>query len=334
MGFVTVLYALLVFCVLIMVHELGHFFAAKLTGVQVNELSLGMGPLLWKHQGKETLYTLRLLPIGGYCAMEGEDEESDNERAFNRKPTWARALIIVAGAVMNVVLAVAILSAIAGYTGIASNELEHVTEGMPAYQAGIRPGDEIIEVNGEKVNFFVEARTQIRQSEETVDLVVKRGDQKVYATIPVEISEDGYPVIGVEAKVTKNPLTAIHYGAVATVDMGKQMLSFIGQLFTGKSSVNELTGPVGIVSAIGQQAKHGFIYVANLAALISLNLGIMNMLPFPALDGGRLLFIVINGITGKAVSEELEGKIHLAGMLLLLGLMAYVLLQDVGRLIG
>ncbi|MBR2000967.1 MAG: site-2 protease family protein, partial [Firmicutes bacterium] len=120
----------------------------------------------------------------------------------------------------------------------------------------------------------------------------------------------------------------------ATVDMGKQMLSFIGQLFTGKSSVNELTGPVGIVSAIGQQAKYGFIYVANLAALISLNLGIMNMLPLPALDGGRLLFILINGITGKAVSEELEGKIHMIGMLLLFALMAYVLLQDVGRLMG
>ena len=334
MGFVTAIYAIVVFCVLIMVHELGHFFAAKLTGVQVNELSLGMGPKLFEHQGKETLYTLRLLPIGGFCAMEGEDEESENERAFSNKSAPARALVIVAGAVMNVLLAVTILSAIAGYTGIASTELKDVTEGKPAYQAGIRPGDEIIEVNGEKVNFFVEARNLIMMSEDTVELVVRRGNQKVYASIPVELSEDGYPIIGIEAVVTKNPLTAIHYGAVATVDMGKSMVGFIAQLFTGQSSVNELTGPVGIVSAIGQQARYGFIYVANLAALISLNLGIMNMLPLPALDGGRLLFIIINGITGKAVSEEIEGKIHFVGLLLLFALMAYVLLQDVGRLMG
>lgn len=331
---ITAIYALAVFCVLIMVHELGHFFAAKLTGVQVNELSLGMGPKLFEHQGKETLYTLRLLPIGGFCAMEGEDEESENERAFNNKPAWSRALVIVAGALMNVLLAVLILSAIAGYTGIASTELLDVTEGKPAYQAGIRPGDEILEVNGEKVNFFVEARNLIMQSEDTVELVVRRENQKVYASIPVQLSEDGYPIIGIEAKVTKNPLTAIHYGTVATVDMGKSMIGFIGQLFTGKSSVNELTGPVGIVSAIGQQAQYGFIYVANLAALISLNLGIMNMLPLPALDGGRLLFIVINGITGKAVSEEMEGKIHFVGLMLLFALMAYVLFQDVGRLMG
>ena len=331
MGLLTGIYAIVVFCVLIMVHELGHFFAAKLTGVQVNELSLGMGPKLFEHQGKETLYTLRLLPIGGFCAMEGEDEDSDNERAFNRKPAWARALVIVAGAAMNILLAVLILSCIAGSLGIATTELEIVQEGQPAYRAGIRPDDKIIEVNGEKVAFFVDVRALIHESEDTVDLVVRRGNQKVYATIPVEMSENG-PVIGIGAKVTKNPLTALHYGSLATVEMGREMVKFIGQLFTGGSSVEELTGPVGIVNAIGQQAKLGFIYVANLAALISLNLGIMNMLPLPALDGGRLLFIIIHGITGKRVNEELEGKIHFVGMMLLLALMAYVLLQDVGRL--
>lgn len=293
-----------------------------------------MGPLLFKHQGKETLYSIRLLPIGGFCAMEGEDEESENERAFNNKGVGARALIVAAGAVMNILLAVLILSVIAGYVGVATTELDDVIVGKPAYQAGIRPGDEILKVNGEKVHFFVEARTLIQQSQETVDLVVRRGNEKIYATIPVELGEDGYPLIGIEAKVTKNPLTALHYGTVATVDMGKSMIEFLGQLFTGKSSVNELTGPVGIVNAIGQQARYGFIYVANLAALISLNLGIMNMLPLPALDGGRLLFIVINAVTGKAVSDEIEGKIHFVGLMLLFALMAYVLLQDVGRLMG
>lgn len=333
MGLQTIVYAVICFCILVMIHELGHFFAAKITGIQVNELSLGMGPLLLKHQGKETLYSLRLFPIGGFCSMEGEDEESENVRAFNRKPALARAFVVVAGALMNLLLAIVILSCIAGHIGVATTRIDAVSQEGTAYAAGVLPGDEILEVDGEKVSFFADVRAGIQKADEEVNLVLLRDGKKVYMAVPVEKDEQGVAVIGINAVISKSPMKALRYGSRATVEMGREMLSYFGQLFTGESSVQDLTGPVGIVSAIGTQAKRGFIYVANLLAMISLNLAIINMLPLPALDGGRLLFIIINALTGRAVSEETEGKIHFAGMMLLFGLMAYVLILDVGRLL-
>lgn len=332
MGLLTILYAIICFCILIMVHEVGHFVAAKLTGVQVNELSLGMGPLVLKHQGKETMYSIRLLPIGGFCSMEGEDEESDNVRAFNNKSSLQKAFIVVAGALMNLLLTIVILSCIAGYVGVGTTTIDTVSPEGTAYAAGLREGDKIIEMERNKVCFFSDVRSLIQQSDGEVDLVLLRGDRKVYTTVPVEKNEQGIPVIGITAEVSKNPVTAVHCGLRSTVRMGQQMLKYFGNLFTGKSSVKDLTGPVGIVSAIGVQAQRGFLYVANLMALINLNLAIINMLPLPALDGGRFLIILINAVMGKAISEELEGKIHFAGMMLLFCLAAYVLVLDVGRL--
>jgi len=332
MGLITIIYAVICFCILIMIHELGHFTAAKIAGIQVNELSLGMGPLLLKHQGKETLYSLRLLPIGGFCSMEGEDGESENARAFNNKPAPHRAFVVVAGALMNLLLAIVILSCISGYVGVATTEIDAVSQEGTAYTAGIQPGDRIIEVGGEKVTFFIDVREKIQESTDEVEMILLRDGKKLYTTIPVKKNEQGVSVIGINAAVSKNPLGAIRYGIRSTAELGREMLQYFGQLFTGESSVRDLTGPVGIVSAIGTQAQRGFIYVANLLALISLNLAIINMLPLPALDGGRLLFIIINAVTGRSISEETEGKIHFAGLLLLFGLMAYVLVLDVGRL--
>lgn len=333
MGLITVAYAVLCFCVLIMIHELGHFMAAKLVGIQVNELSLGMGPLLFKHQGKETLYSIRLLPIGGFCSMEGEDEESENSRAFNNQPALQRAFVVVAGATMNLLLAILILSCISGYVGVATTQIQDVSKGGTAYAAGIEPKDKIVEINGEKTPFFIDVRRELQKSDQEANMVLLRDGKKLYTTVSIKKNDEGASVIGISAVVSKNPLTACRYGLRATMEMGREMLRYFGQLFTGESSVKDLTGPVGIVSAIGVQAKRGFLYVANFLAMISLNLAIINMLPLPALDGGRLLFIIINGITGRSISEEAEGKIHLAGMLLLFGLMAYVLVLDVGRLL-
>lgn len=332
MGLVTIIYAIGVFCLLIVFHELGHFTAAKLMDVKVNELSLGMGPLLFRRQGKETTYSIRLLPIGGFCSMEGEDEESQDSRAFNNKPALARGFVVIAGALMNLILAIVILSCVATYIGVATSQIREVESGSAAYGAGVQAGDKVIEANGVRTIYFSDVRRQIQESNDSVDLVLLRDGNKVYMTVPVEKNEQGVSVIGITAETTRSPLYTVRYGVTATYQLGKSMLEFVGQLVTGESSVKELSGPVGIVSAISYQAQKGFVYVANLAALISLNLCVLNMLPLPALDGGRLLFIIINALTGHAISEELEGKIHFAGIMMLFGLMAYVLIQDIGRL--
>ena len=333
MGITTVVYAIIIFCLLILVHEFGHFAAAKLVGVRVNEFSLGMGPLLFHFTKGETEYSLRALPIGGFCRMEGEDEESQDERALNNQPVWARALVVAAGAFMNFITAVLIMAGIALAVGVATNGVASVTEGSPAELSGLRPGDQIIEVDGGKVDRFSDVVNAITNGEgETVSLTIRRDGQIMDVESGVQIME-GRRVIGITAEIKKQPGLALQSGFESVMSMGRQMVSYLGQLVRGKGSADDLVGPVGIVSLIGDQAKYGFLNLANLTALISLNLAIVNMLPFPALDGGRLLFLIIRLFTGKAVSDETEGKIHFAGMMVLFAFMAYILIRDVDRFI-
>jgi regulator of sigma E protease len=240
------------FAVLIFVHELGHLISAKAVGVNVEEFALGMGPRIAKFERGGTIYSIRPLPIGGFCKMEGEDEESDSPGAFNNRPIPARALVLFAGSLMNVLLCILVLS----------------------------------------ILIFV-------YSEHTI------------ATF----------------------FQSFGRGVMATSEMAKMMYEVLVQLFTGHASMNELTGPVGIVKAVSDTAKMGFAYVVQLVALISLNLGIVNLLPLPALDGGRILFLIIRIFTGKRISDSLEGKIHLVGIVLLFGLMIYITVIDVGRFI-
>lgn len=334
MGLTTIIYAIIIFCLLILIHEFGHFAMAKLVGIRVNEFSLGMGPLLFQFTRGDTEYSLRALPIGGFCRMEGEDEESDDSRAFNNKPAWARALVVVAGAFMNLVTAILIITGIAMAIGVATNGIATVSDGSPAALAGLQAGDKIVQVNDEKVSSFSDIITAVTNSEgDTVSLQIERNKEKMTVVSGVELNEQGRRVIGITSEVKKTPGTALKTGTASTFAMGGQMLDYLGQLFTGKGSMDDLVGPVGIVSMIGDQAKLGFLNLANLTALISLNLAIVNMLPFPALDGGRLLFLIIRLFTGKAVSDETEGKIHFAGMMVLFAFMAYVLVQDVNRFI-
>lgn len=334
MGLTTIIYAIIIFCLLILVHEFGHFAVAKLVGIRVNEFSLGMGPLLFQFTRGDTEYSLRALPIGGFCRMEGEDEESKDAKAFNNKPAWARALVVVAGSFMNLVTAILIIAGIAMAIGVATNGVASVTEGSPAALAGIQPGDKIIAVEGAKVSSFNDIITAISKSkEDAVSLEILRNKEKMTLESTVGVNETGRRVIGITSEVKKTPGIALKTGIASTFDMAGQMLDYLGQLFTGKGSMDDLVGPVGIVTMIGDQAKLGFLNLFNLTALISLNLAIVNMLPFPALDGGRLLFLVIRLFTGKAVSDETEGKIHFAGMMVLFAFMAYVLIQDVDRFI-
>lgn len=328
----TIVYSIIIFCILIFVHELGHFAVAKATGIKVKEFALGMGPAIFKKTKGETLYSLRIFPIGGFCAMEGEDEESEDDRAFNNKPFRVKAPVLVAGSAMNLLLTIVILSMVVFSYGLPSTTLEQISPESPAASAGLQPGDRLVTINEQEIKDWEEVSDAVATSEgNPIPVEVIRDGSPLTVTLtPVE--EEGRLIIGISPEFHKKPIKSIQYGVQATWQMGVMMLDVIGQLFTGDVSAKELMGPVGIVGAVGDSAEHGFVYVAQLTALISLNLAIVNMLPFPALDGGRLLLLVIRKVTGKAISDEVEGKIHLVGFALLMGLMLYVTYQDVLRL--
>lgn len=331
----TIVYAILIFCFLIFVHELGHFIVAKLCGVKVNEFAIGMGPALFRRQKGETQYSLRAFPIGGFCAMEGEDEESDDERAFNNQPAWQRALVLAAGSFMNLVTAVVLMIVIAFCIGQPTTVIDQVTDGSPAQQCGLKHGDEITAVNGIDINKWTDATSIIsEQKDSQITVTVLRDGSRLEFTPMAEFDENEQrSKIGITPVMTHNPAEAVSSGMKNTWNMTVMMGKVLKQLFTGDVSVKELSGPVGIVYAVNESAKVGVIYVVYLAAMLSMNLAIMNMLPFPALDGGRLIFLVIRKITGKRVTDEMEGKIHFVGIMLLFALMIYVTWNDIIRFI-
>ena len=331
----TVIYAILIFCVLIFVHEFGHFAAAKACGIKVNEFAIGMGPAFFKKQKGETLYSLRVFPIGGFCAMEGEDEDSEDDRAFNNKPAWKRAIVLVAGAFMNLVAAVVLMIIIACWSGQATTVIDQVLDDSPAYAAGIQAGDEITAVDGKKTDNWNDILTAIGgKKDETVEITLIRDGSELSVTAAAEYDdESGRAKIGIKPEIKHNVIAGFGAGVKNTGKMTVMMYDTIRQLITGDVSVKELSGPVGIVYAVNDTAKAGVIYVVYLSALLSLNLAIMNMLPLPALDGGRLLFLLIRKITGKRVTDEMEGRIHFIGIVLLMLLMVFVTWNDIVKFI-
>lgn len=332
----TIIYAIIIFCLLIFVHELGHFIVAKACGVKVNEFAIGMGPAIFKKQKGETLYAVRLFPIGGFCAMEGEDEDSEDDRAFNNKPAWQRALVLTAGSFMNLLTAVVLMIVIAFVVGQATTTVNEVLDDSPAYRAGMMSGDRIVEVDGTAVDEWNDVITYIGESSrDTADIVVERDGAQQTLTAALEYDkESGRNKIGITPEMKHSIAGSVGSGMKNTWNMTVMMYKVIKQLFTGDVSVSELSGPVGIVYAVNQSAKAGVIYVVYLASLLSLNLAIMNMLPFPALDGGRLLFLMIRKITGKRITDAIEGKIHFIGIILLMVLMVYVTWNDIVKFIA
>ena len=325
----NILIAILMFCLLVFVHEFGHFAAAKAVGIRVNEFSIGMGPLLLHRQKGDTEYSLRAFPIGGYCKMEGEDEDSDDERAFNKKSPLAKAFVIVAGAFMNILTTVIILSMVLTYAGTLTTTLDEVVEGHPAALAGVRPGDQILAVNGEDYSSWVGIVGAISESEgDTINLTLLRDGSQIDIVSRVVVNEEGRRVIGITPEISHSVFLGIKNAFVTTGVMLGAMGEFLVQLFTGQASASNVVGPIGIVSIIGEQAKTGLINVVYLMAMISLNLGVVNLLPLPALDGGRLLFVVIRLFSGGRISDETEARIHMVGMILLLGLMLFLVFKD------
>lgn len=342
----TAVLVIILFCIMIFPHELGHFIAARRMGVKVNEFAFGMGPAIWKKQGEETLYSIRLFPIGGFCAMEGEDGsegETHDPRAFNNKKPWQKIIILAAGSFMNVVCAVVIMSLVVGIMGFTTTTIDIVSEGYPAAEAGILPGDKILQIDDTVINEWNDVSTAIYAAGGAeMDVIIKRGGQTetVKLTPATENGTDanGNPVtgyvIGITCKVSHSPFKAVITGVQSTGNMVVTLFDSLGMIVSGEAGVDDLSGPVGMVTLVDQTLDYGFWYYGFLTAFICINLAVVNMLPLPALDGGRILFALYTAITGKAVSEKVEGAIHFGGMMLLFALMIYVTFNDITRFFG
>lgn len=330
----TIVIALLVFGILVIFHEFGHFSVAKLSGIKVHEFAIGMGPKILKLKDKETDYTIRLFPIGGFVRMEGEDEASTDKGSFSAKPLLTRMLVIVAGPLMNFVLAILLFVVIFYSIGFATTTISELTPGYPAEQAGLKPGDKIIAINNAQIDTWDELSNNIsgRDADESLKITVLRDNKEKDLNIkPVFDEETNRAVIGISPAYEKSFIKSFTVSIDRVVFVTKQMFEFFGQLFGGKASAEDVVGPVGIIHLVGEAAKTNIYNVISLAALISINLGMVNLLPIPALDGGRLIFLIIEGIIGKPIDPEKEGFIHFTGFVLLLGLMIFIIYKDIIR---
>ena len=336
--------AILVFGLIVFIHELGHFLLAKANKITVHEFSIGMGPRLFSFEKGETRYSLKLLPIGGSCMMGEDDADDQTEGSFNSKSVWARMAVVVAGAVFNFILAFIFAVILVGYTGYDKPIISGVVEGFPAQEMGMQEGDRIVKMNNKKINLWREVTYyNMFHQGETVDLVYERDGEKYEVTITPKQDEDGSYLLGVTSpkELQKaNVLTAIQYGVYEVRFWISTTLESLKMLITGVVGLDQLSGPVGIVNVVDdtyQQSKgEGAVYVLmqllNIGILLSANLGVMNLLPLPALDGGRLVFLIVEAIRGKRVPPEKEGIVHGIGMILLLALMVFVMFNDVKRL--
>ena len=351
---VYILAAILVFGVLIAVHELGHFMAAKACGVRVNEFSIGMGPALWKKQKGETQYSLRLFPVGGFCAMEGEEEDSDDPTALNNQGFWAKLLIFAAGAAMNFIAGLLIIlvlyaDAQAFYMPVVAG----FADGCPLESAdGLQEGDRLLRIDGEKVYVYSDISLLMGLNKTgAFDLQIERnGEVITLRDFTMERREDtdqngkaytGYGLyFGAEEATLGRKLS---YSWNNAMDFARLVRLSLQMLVTGQAGVKDLSGPVGIVSTmtqVGEQAattRAAVENIAYLAALIAVNLAVMNLLPLPALDGGKIFFLVINAVSmqlfKKQIPAKYENYIHFAGLILLLALMAVITFSDVWKLI-
>ena len=346
----SILFAILLFSILIFVHELGHFGAAKLSGVQVNEFSLFMGPAIWKKQAGETLYAIRTIPIGGYCAMEGEDGGSDDPRSFDRAAWWKRLIILVAGAAMNFITGVLLMVVV--YLP-AQAVVVPVIDSFESYSTisgenGLQPGDRILEVDGEKI--YVQSDFSLVLSlnpGDVHDLVVERNGSKVVLD---DFLMEKHPVtdesgaermmFGMNFSIEELDLGGkLRYAWYQCLDTVRMVKLSLRMLLTGQAGISDMSGPVGIVQMMSETAEASetsldvLLNLLYFGAFIAINLAVMNLLPVPALDGGRVVGLLITtgveALTHKKINPKYEGWLHGAGMIALLGLMAVIMFKDI-----
>lgn len=332
---------------IVFVHEAGHFIFAKIAGVYVYEFALGMGPKIFSKKGKETEYSIRAIPIGGFCQMAGEDVDDDElkkvpkDRTLQAKSAWKRFLIMFFGAGNNFILAIFVLFFIAlVWGGTAMNPvLSEVEKGYPASEVGMQKGDVITKINGHKVTTSDDISLYLAVADTNKEsvIVVKRDNKEITFKIkPKKVKEDGEEVyrygIAMKQEKEKGFVAAIKYTGKKTSSIFKQMTVTVAWLFSGHIKLNQLSGPVGIYSVVGEQSRAGLANILYLLAFLSINVGFLNLLPLPAFDGGHILFIIIEKIKGSPVDPELENKIHTVGLILLMILMVVVTINDIIKL--
>lgn len=341
----NIIIAILIFSLIIIIHELGHFLLAKKNGIGVTEFSVGMGPRLFSFEKNNTRYSLKLLPLGGSCMMLGEDELVEDDRAFNKKPVWARISVIAAGPIFNFILAYVLAMIIVGSIGYDVPKLYSVQEGSPAAEAGLQKGDIITKIDDTKINISREISNYMyfNADGDPMKVTYSRDGKTNTISLTPALQENGRYLMGVKASNEREKLSPIGVLKYSAVEVKYQIVTTVkslGQLFTGKVGVNELAGPVGVVDIIGDTYSSSLQYgifmtllsLANLSIMLSANLGVMNLLPIPALDGGRLVFLFIELLRGKPVNPEKEGMVHMIGLIALMILMVFVMYNDISRI--
>ena len=381
---VTAIVTIIMFLVMVSLHEFGHFITAKLMNFKILEYAIGFGPAIWKSKKSEIQYSLRIIPFGGYCKFEGEDTESNDPRAFSNQAVWKRIIVVAAGGIFNVILGFVLFLLIVSQTSpMVTNKVESVVAESYVAESGLMPGDEIIRINGKKVNFYNDITLYAQDFTENTEctLVVKREDDKkelvfrpTKSRVIYSYKEDGIKVSefinGKEAETTfykysediikdeeligkdetverliigfvphQEKVTVFNVWGEAwnqTRFVVKLVYNSLWQMLTGKLGVDQMSGPVGIVKEVNTAVNSGstsWLYVLNLTALLTINLGVFNLLPIPALDGGRLFFMLIELITRKKIPPEREGLVHGIGFMLLIVLIIFISFNDITKLI-
>ena len=381
---VTALVTIIMFLVMISLHEFGHFITAKLMGFKILEYAIGFGPAIWKIKKSDIQYSLRIIPFGGYCKFEGEDEDSKDERAFSNQPVWKRIIVVAAGGLCNVVLGFLLFLVIIPFTSpISTNYVKDVVPNSFVQEAGLMPNDKIIEINGKKVSFYNDISLYTREFNANTEcsIIVKRDGEKyelnfkpTQSEVTFDYGEDG---ITVSESINGEPADESFYkygdgaerneeliGKSETIErliigfvpvqeevnalniwkeawnetkfVVKLVYNSLWQMVTGRVGVEQMSGPVGVVSEINTAVNSGrgsWLYILNLTALLTINLGIFNLLPIPALDGGRLFFMLIELVTRKRIPPEKEGMVHTIGFMLLIGLIIFISYNDILKLL-
>lgn len=346
MSILKIIIALLIICIIIIAHEFGHYIIARANGITVKEFFVGVGPNIVSWKKGETVYSLKLIPFGGACVfMDEEDIDHPEDCSFLKASVYSRMAVIIGGPLFNFILAFIFSLFLISSVGYSNTVLIDVNDGSPASEAGLIAGDEIIKINGERVYFYGEVTFEtMNNSGQPINLLVRRGSEIVSAVVVPKYSEEyGRMMMGItfgEGVTNPTPIQTLKYSFLNVRYWIKLTIKSIKMLFTGGLSVNDLSGPVGITQTVSEvydsAAAYGIkmivLSLMDLAILISANLGVMNLLPFPALDGGKLVFLIIEAVTRRPVDKKIEGAVNFVGMALLMVLTVFVLYNDIMRL--